>query len=349
VGLLPDLMRRGIGARIARAVLAVQSDYRHLPTSSIYFTEPLADLIGRRIGGEARPIRRLAPTVFACGATAVVLRYARPRQIALLEQGAFERIYLVIDDDFAALNERDGLPADYRQRLLHYRDGALRRLMTIVTHVVAPSELILANYPDKVRIRLDPAQCHQSGGLDHHGNGRTLDVVFAGTRSHLQDLTHVADAIADVLRLRPDMRLTTFLNGHAPKALKNLDNAIHLSALEWPDYRAFVAANRYHVAIAPAMNTAFNAARSVNKLHDHAAFGAAGLYSRQSPFDRIVDDGRSGLLLPNEPARWREALLDLVGRRDRVRQLAAEGQNLSRRLGDRRRVRAFWFEELGLS
>jgi hypothetical protein len=314
---------------------------------SIYFSDPLADLIGSGFESD-RPIQRLSRTVFACGNKAVVVRYAQKRDLEVLRNSSFERLYLLIDDDLESLAEGDGLPADYRRKLLLYRDGPFRRLMEMVTDVVAPSENILRSFAKQRAVLLDPAQCHAAGALQHHERPHSFDIVFAATRSHLQDLGHIAPALAQVLKQRPEARLTTFLNGHAPKNLRNLPNAIHLPMMEWPRYRKFVAENRFHAAIAPALDTPFNRARSISKLHDHAAFGAAGLYSRQQPFDRIVTHDASGMLLDNDPGEWRDALLALADRRERGLNLATGGQVLSQTLGDMRRVRRFWIDELGL-
>lgn len=313
---------------------------------SLYFSDPLADLIG--VGFESdRPIQRLSRTIFGCGNKAVVVRYAQKPDLRILRNSNFERIYLLIDDDLESLSDDDGLPADYRKKLEAYRDGPYRGLMEMVTDVVAPSENILRAYKSRRAALLDPAQCHAAGHLGHHEKPHRFDIVFAATRSHLQDLRHIAAALAQVLRQRPEAHLTTFLNGHAPNCLK-LPNAHHLPMMEWPRYRSFVAENRFHVAIAPALDTAFNRARSISKLHDHAAFGAAGLYSRQQPFDRIVTHDTSGLLLENNPGEWRDTLIDLADRRDHGLKLATGGQVLSQTLGDMRRVRRFWIEELGL-
>jgi hypothetical protein len=322
---------------------------RQIPSISLYFSDPLADLICLDGVNSDRPIHRLSRTIFGCGRSAVVVRYAAKRELDLLRARRFERVYLLIDDDLDSLSERDGLPADYRKRLVAYRDGPFQRLLDHVTDVVAPSENILRRFRRKRALHLDPAQCHKAGALVHHSLARPFDIVFAATRSHLQDLGHIAPALADVLHQYPDARLTTFLNGHAPRSLRMLPNAIHLPMMEWSRYRAYVAENRFHAAIAPALDTPFNRARSISKLHDHAAFGAAGVYSRQQPFDRIVTDGKSGLLLSNEPGEWREALLGLARDRDRTLKLAAGGQVLSQTLGDMRRVRNFWLEELGLA
>ena len=320
-----------------------------LPTASLYFAEPLAELIGGRLRHPDRPIRRVSKTVFACGDIAIVVRYAGERELGFLERRRFRRVYLLIDDDLSALDDDEFLPADYRRRLLRFRDGLLRRLVALVTHVVAPSDRILAAYGKKNGLRLDPVQCHPAAALAHHRPGQRLEIVFAATRSHLFDLDIVAPGLADFLRQRPDARLTTFLNGHAPKMLKRLDNAIHHSPMSWERYRAFVQANSFQIALAPAHDTAFNRARSVSKLHDHAGFGAAGIYSAQPPFSGIVGDGESGVLLPNEPAAWSRMLHKLAGDPAHSKSLAAGGQALSLTLGDFRRVRQFWRRELEIA
>lgn len=349
MALLPEIVRRAVKIRLGNGLVGSQRAVRQLPSISLYFADPLADLICLDGVNSERPIHRLSRTVFACGRAAVVIRYAAKRELQLLRARRFERVYLLIDDDLESLSERDGLPVDYRKRLVAYRDGPFQRLMDLVTDVVAPSENILRRFRRKRALQLDPAQCHKAGALVHHNLARPFDIVFAATRSHLQDLGHVAPALAEVLQQFPDARLTTFLNGHAPRSLRMLPNAIHLPMMEWTRYRAFVAENRFHVAIAPALDTPFNRARSISKLHDHAAFGAAGVYSRQQPFDKIVINGKSGLLLPNEPDEWRDTLLDLARHRERTLKLAAGGQVLSQTLGDMRRVRSFWMEELGLT
>lgn len=349
MALLPEIVRRAVRVRLGDGLRLRPRGQKQLPSISLYFADPLADLIAAEGEDRSRPIERLSRTVFACGKAAIVVRYATKRELDMLARRRFERVYLLIDDDLESLADGDGLPADYRRRLLAYREGPFRRLMDYVTDVVAPSENILRTYRRKRALQLDPAQCHKAGALVHHNLTRPFDIVFAATRSHLQDIGHIAPALAEVLQERPDARLTTFLNGHAPRVLRMLPNAIHLPMMDWARYRAYVAENRFHVAIAPALDTAFNKARSISKLHDHAAFGAAGLYSRQQPFDKIVADGKSGLLLSNDPAEWRESLLDLARRRDRTLKIAAGGQVLSQTLGDIRRVRLFWMRELGLA
>lgn len=348
VALLPDIVRRAVKAKLAGGLRLTRRKPGLIPSSSLYFADPMADLIGTRTEHPERPIRCIGNHLYAVGRKAVLIRYATPTDVRILARRRFERVYLVIDDDFFSLAENDGLPADYRHRLIGYRDGTFREALGYVTDVVAPSESILQAYGRKRAVQLDPAQCHQAGALAHHEARRPFDVVFAATRSHLQDLSHFAPMLAQFLKARPDARLTTFLNGHAPRPLKRLANAIHLPMMDWTDYRVFVSQNRFHAAIAPALDTPFNRARSISRLHDHAAFGAAGVYSRQKPFTGIVADGQSGVLLPNEPEAWLNTLNRLADDRISTHTLARGGQVLSQTLGDMRKVRNFWLKELEL-
>ncbi len=318
------------------------------PSVSMYFSDPLADLIDDDESYSGKPIQQLSPSLYVCGSKAVVIRHTSREELKILRQGKFERIYLLIDDDLDCLGDADGLPADYRARLMSYREGPFRNLRELVTDVVAPSERILKSYRRKRTLRLEPAQCHALPGLDHHEAQGTLNIVFAGTRAHIFDFQHVAPAFADVLRSHANVRLTTFLQGHVPKELRRLPNTVHMQPMGWQQYRRFVGANKFHIAVAPALPTAFNHARSISKLHDHAALGAAGIYTSQAPFDQIVSHGRTGLLLGNNPQEWRDTLSGLVGERETVRRVARGGQLLSEALGNMNRVRAFWADELGI-
>lgn len=314
----------------------------------MYFADPLADLIDDDESFSGKPIQQLSPSLYICGRAAVVIRHTNREELGILRQGKFERVYLLIDDDLDCLGEADGLPADYRAKLMKYREGPFRNLRDLVTDVVAPSEHILKSYRRKRTLRLEPAQCHKLTGLDHHDGRDGLDIVFAGTRAHIFDFEHVAPAFGEVLRRHSNVRLTTFLKGHVPKELRRLPNAVHLPPMGWQQYRRFVGANRFHIAVAPALPTAFNHARSISKVHDHAALGAAGIYTGQAPFDQIVSHGRTGLLLSNNPVDWRDTLCGLVGKRQKVLKMAEGGQKLSETLGNMSRVRKFWMDELGL-
>jgi hypothetical protein len=172
--------------------------------------------------------------------------------------------------------------------------------------------------------------------------------VFTGSRSHAGDLEAIAPALERLCTSRSHVELTTFLGSGAPASLRRLGNVVNRPALPWASYRRLMATARFHIALAPFRRTATNECRSHNKVHDHAAFGAAGLYGDILPYRGVVTHGRDGLLLPPEPQAWHDALAGLVEDRSSTQRLAQGGVDLSRRTGSPDRLRAFWCERLDL-
>jgi hypothetical protein len=314
----------------------------------MYFCDPLADLIDTQASSKKHMIRQISTTLFVYKQSAVVLRYVTKADLIFLANGCFDKTHYLIDDNLFALGREDRLPIDYRKRLVDYRDGLLKEFLPYVTHVVAPSSLILESYAGKIRHLLHPALCHQLGSLDHHNKSDTFDIVFAATRSHVKDIEMIAPQLLKFLDENPRAKLTTFLGRHAPKSLKNVRGVKHLEPMSWQAYRKFLTSHRFHVAIAPAIETLFNRSRSISRIYDHAAFGAAGIYSDLTPFSDFVDHESDGFLIGLNNNAWHEILSHLILQPENVAKIAAAGQSNSLNLGTGTPVRKFWIEELGL-
>lgn len=321
-----------------------------IPTTTLYFSGPLADRIAK--GGQAspgRPISRIAPTVFAVGEDAVVIRYATMASLAPLRRA--RRIHYVIDDDiFAAIRDK-ALPLGYRTRLGAFVRRILPHLLDLGPEIIAPSPAILASavFAQLPRALLDPARIGVAESFDHFWAPKTVNCVFMGTRSHAADLGSIDNALMAACEAEPRLRLTTFLGDHAPASLRRHPQIINRHPLAWNDYQSILRDERFHIALAPALPTPLNRARSISKILDHAAVGAAGLYAGQPPFDTRISNGEDGLLLGQEPEAWRSAILDLARNLAKARRIATAGRDLAARLGDPARVRSFWCERLGLA
>lgn len=321
-----------------------------IPTTTLYFSGPLADqMSGGASALPGRPVTQIAPTVFTAGDQAVVIRYATAASLASLKRA--RRIHYVIDDDiFAAIADK-ALPLAYRTRLGAFVRRMLPRLLALDPEIVAPSAAILASpvFARLPRILLDPARIGLADTFDHFWAPKTVNCVFMGTRAHAVDLASIAWAIVSACEAEPRLRLTTFLGEHAPQSLRRHPQVINRHALPWPDYQSILRDERFHIALAPALPTPLNQARSISKILDHAAVGAAALYADQAPFASRVAHGGDGLLLSHDGQAWRRALLDLARNLPKARRIANGGRELALRLGDPQRVRSFWFERLGLA
>ena len=311
------------------------------PTADIYFLNAMRDDVA------AGAVQALGPNVYGAGGSYVVLRYADDRELALLEAARPRQLFYVIDDDLEALSRSGHLPAGYRARLSAFVNGSLPRILALANVVLAPNALLLTRFPDHDTGLVLPSYCSVSDSFAHFGDGPPR-LVFTGSRSHAGDLEVIAPALERLCNALPQIELTTFLGSAAPYPLRRLGNVVNRPALPWAAYRDFMATARFHIALAPFRRTPTNECRSHNKVHDHAAFGAAGLYGDILPYREIVSHGADGLLLPPEPEAWFEALATLADDPALTRRLAEAGGALSRRTGSPALQRTFWRERLNL-
>ncbi len=318
---------------------------RETPTATIYFAHAMAHFIG---DDETSPVQRIEPTVFLCGNKLLIARHwSGTTQKLLLDRPALAVIYL-IDDDLWQLDEVDGLPTGYKARLARLRRDFDAQLSNRVSKIISPSERILEALKTYDTGQLDPGLIYKLPLLEHHvSRGPEFSVVFSATASHLADLVSVSDDLAGFFRRQPDAQLTTFLGNQAPNALQ-LPNCRHERPMSWNEFRAALPRFCFHAGIAPANPTSFNASRSASRVLDHAAFGAAGLYSSGSGPAEALTHGEDSLLVPSKPGAWAEALGRLYQDRNLCRSLAAAGQSRAREIGDLDRLRTFWIRELEL-
>lgn len=302
---------------------------------------------GRRPSPE-RPIARLGPHLYAGNGRALLVRYATRMELWQLARMRPSRCAWLIDDNLWALEEDPALPEVYRARLLRFRERVVPRILSLCDTVIAPSEEILRHFPRHRTALIHPACTHACDDLSHFDAPPMIEAVFAGTRSHLPDLMAIADALRALVEEQPQLRLVTFLGRHAPMALHGHERIIHLPPMSWAEYRKVMRTRRFHLGIAVFRNTPFNRSRSVNKILDHAAFGAAGVYADAPPFSRVITHGKNGLLAGTEAdigATLRDLLCDI----DMLRRVAEGGVALARELGDPERNRAFWLDFFGLN
>ncbi|MEM8685882.1 MAG: glycosyltransferase [Pseudomonadota bacterium] len=312
------------------------------PTTSLYFASAMAPHL------EDGAIRRVEPNVFLAQDKLIVMRHwsAATRRI-LAERPELTVIYF-IDDDVWSLDGEQGLKAAYLGRLRRLAEAFDQQLRARTIAVVSPSPRILAHFPEHETHILAPALIHALAPLDHHDERQgPVRLVFCGTASHRSDLDRLSGILAELLSAHARLHLTTFLGRQVPRALK-LSQCTHHEPQGWALYRSTLAAARFHIGLAPLAPTPFNLARSGTRLLDHAACGAAGLYSAVGPFEELIEDGANGRLVGSGPEAWKAAICALLEDRPLCRRLAAGGQASAAKLGAPGRVRRFWSALLGL-
>lgn len=315
-----------------------------LPTIELYFLGPLRDLESSR-----NPIKPVGQSCFVSGKRGVIIRYASKRDIETLRKLRLEKLYYVIDDDLFAAQGDPFLPADYRGKLGRFTHDMLPRILAAAHEIIAPSRAVLAApaYGGHVKSLLDPAYTWLCPDYGHFTASPRIRCVVLGTRSHRTDVASIASALTTVLASIPNLTVTTFLGRHAPPEFRDHPRISNRPPLPWPAFREVLRSERYHMALAPALPTDFNRARSISRILDHAALGAAGIYSNQPPFSERISHGKDGILADAGQDNWTNALMTVVRDLHKAEALAASGKELAMRLGNPERVRQFWHERLG--
>lgn len=303
---------------------------------------PTADLYVANAMGSA--LQRTAPTVFLSGAASLMVRHCSGRGWP----PARSRTVFLIDDDVLAGLDCDFLPRLYRQKLRCLEVPWLRRMTRRADLIVAGSEVLaerLAGGPP-VRV-MRPYWSEPLAPLDHHDDGDgPFDIAFLGSRVHGADLRFVLPAVEAVLDAEPRARFHLSRRHLLPDRLARHPRVRRLPSGTWREYRRGLDGRRFHVALYPLLDTAFNRARSPNKLIEHAVVGAAPVYSEGWP--GLACAGRvPGLLRrPNRVEAWAEAIVMLLADQAARRAIAEDAQVRARGLNDAGAQRLLWREVL---
>lgn len=333
-----------------------------MPSSAIYVTAPLAGRLVPASSGitahaprfrPGHPVRALTPNAFhARGGDgvdrAVVVRtWSATAQRRIARLGDAPLLY-VIDDDVEAGVADPNLPAAYRRKLRALQRNDHADLVARAHKVLVPSRALEAKFarrlgPDRVE-RIAPSLLSHPSSLRHHDDP-VLRVIYPNTRSHLADWASIWPQVRDHLATHPDVELTTFL--HREGRLADLANVEHRSSAPWPAFRGVLEEQRFHVALLPGLPTAFNRARSHNKLLECAVWGAVPVVSRHLPYADLVEENGAGIVCDDRPDAWRGAL-DRLTEGALRRRLAKANVELAVRIGDPSIMRQRWESLLAL-
>lgn len=327
------------------------------PTEDIYFMGSVASWFADQ-GVEINEInvrRRAVPPMsrsrfsrLVSGAQVLVCRSLPLKWIELLEsERTWSALYYLIDDDFAAAVNDQGLPPVYRRRLARVVEDHQPRLLALASEVVATSQHLfeaLSKAHRNVQL-LTPPWLSQPSTLEHFAD-RDWTFGFHGTRVHLPDLEHIGPAIESIHQARTDVRFEIMLGQHTPNPLRSMTRVLTPRALPWLAFRRYQMMRRIQVGLVPLWDTPFNRGKSFIKFLDVAAMGGVGIFSDREPYRSIVCHGTDGLLVQDEPDAWKEAMLALLENRDKARWMAKKAMDKAEEIGHRQHARRFWQQRM---
>ena len=143
--------------------------------------------------------------------------------------------------------------------------------------------------------------------------GGPVVVGYMGGQTHLPDLLAITPALLSVLDRYGERVRFQFWGVQPPAALLARPNVAWtpLKIISYADFASYFAAQHCDVFMAPLRDNTFNRCKSGIKYLEYGALGAAGVFSRLDPYDKIVQPGVNGLLASSQ-AEWEESLGQLI-------------------------------------
>ena len=295
---------RGRYAQPVRSVWVLA--HGHSPTTDIYLKPRLDSLAARYVDTS----RQAPPPTLADGAFVVIARHAPRPWLRWLKarREALAGVALLLDDDIPGVLGGADLPLLYALKTA-YRYVSTKALLAEVCDAVWVSTPWLQRKYAQVPTRLVAPL--YVGAVPEPGAGPAT-YFYHGTSAHASEMAFLVEVVRQVQARLPNA-LFEIVGGAAVRRLfRGIPRVRVLHPMAWPDFLAWSSAARHRVGLAPLLDTPFNQARSHNKLFDITRCGAAGVYSDLAVYRGTVLDGHSGLLRPNRPEAWIEAIIRLL-------------------------------------
>ena len=271
------------------------------------------------IGGGFEVILATAETVFDYDADVILTqRYAMqdPQAVDRLAAHARQtgaKLLYDLDDDLLNLPR-----AHPDAALLHPFRSVVQRMLTVADTVWVSTpglaEHLAPIRPDAVVIenRLDERiWVHQPASRPLWDD--PVRILCMGTTSHTDDFAMIAPAL---LRLKAEYGdlieidvLGMTSRADLPSAFNRIGPSTHASR-SYPGFVNWLTAMqpRWHIGLAPLLDTEFNRSKSPLKAMDYAALGLTVLASDTPVYRGSLADGPAGQLVRNDPSIWQAAL-----------------------------------------
>ena len=296
--------------------------------SSDYFLFPYLERLGYRavlVDSRTEPPDRFP--VEGCGLV-VIARYVSTRWLSILAQLRQDGVRLAyfMDDDLFDLHALSGLPWGLRWKIFNRAYLHRRRLLAICDEFWVSTAYLADKYASAHPMLLSPIPTPATMATHE-----AVVVCYHGTPNHRPEIEWLVPVIQAVQACTGNVHFELFGAPAVNGVLKRLPRVSVLQPMTWPNYLSFTACQRRDLGLAPLLSTLFNEARGATKFFDYARMGAVGLYSDRPPFRGFIEHGVDGLLIPNDPARWAEVIIDLAGNVTKRKQMAAAAQERLKR------------------
>ncbi|MFN9621666.1 MAG: glycosyltransferase [Cyanobacteriota bacterium] len=259
----------------------------------------------------------------------VVVRYVPRRWLRPLRQArrAGATLLYLMDDDLLDPDLLGELPPSYRRRVRERITRRRGQVPALFDQIWVTSAVLEQRYAHLGALRL-PLRPHPHLLLERP----RIQLAYLGTSVHEREFAWLRELLARLQERHEHTHVDLFGDLAINRQFRDLPRVRILHPMRWSNYLAETGPGRVDLLLSPLLESPWNAARAPVKFVDAARCGAAGLYSDRVPYRGFIRHEIDGLLLPDQPQNWLEAIETLMDDSAMRRRLAEEGRRRALRL-----------------
>lgn len=306
---------------MTRSLFAPEAHYRSQPPARVWILEfgrnPSTDYYvvprcaaSARLPRELIDVTRIDPASLDIppGTFVIIVRYATGTWLRYLlaNQSRLAGAVYFMDDDLPTAFSSPHLPGRYRYKIFRYFLLQRRALSKLCSEVWVSTRYLADKYHIDSRYVLEPLPLMR----DERAATQTT-YFYEGTASHLPEFRWVLEVVSQVQTNTDDLTFITVGNHEVRRMFAGIPRTLCLHPVNWETYRRSFSVVRHDIGLVPLTDSSFNRGRSHTKFFDMTRLGAVGIYSNVLPYSEFVQSGVDGLLVPNDPAEWSAAIVEL--------------------------------------
>jgi glycosyltransferase involved in cell wall biosynthesis len=156
---------------------------------------------------------------------------------------------------------------------------------------------------------------------------KIITIGFYGNRGHIEDVKMIEEAILGIAR-KYGSRVKFVFVGCITDKLRSMKHITFIEPnfhyLNWPQRLAQL---QLDIGIVPLVNTKFNRCVSAIKWFEYSALKIPVIFSDVIPYNELIIDSETGLLVNDDPDSWSKALDKLIQDKKTRKQIAKNAKD----------------------
>lgn len=244
----------------------------------------------------------------------IFVRYLTTDWINFIEKNknSIKRIIYFMDDDLFDLSSWKGLPFRYKKKIYFKAYRWKGWLIKNKADFIVSTDFLAEKYKYLNPSIIHPYPIFNSDySLENNEDSEFLKVFYHGTASHRDEINWLYDIVRCILVENDRIIFEIIGDKKVYDKFRNLKRVIIVHPMKWETYKKFLFKEKRHIGLAPLLLNKFNLGRSYTKFFEIVASGAAGIYSKESIYGKIISE-KEGFLLENKKEEWINIILKLA-------------------------------------